>query len=152
MRILGLGFVAFLLMPPASVYAQSVKIEDLVGTWVKSQTPAATLSIRADSTFSFKGRNDFQRWNYLRGDTLSFLKNGACIAGTKTCKSSAGTDYCWDGTSTGSGAAGGDCLRGEPGYAIMLKDQQLTLNALEGTSDSGPEGTYTRIETPKPAP
>ncbi len=111
-----------------------------------------TLIIRADSTF--RSQNDgaahwnsgnYKKWNYLKGDTLALYKNGDCIVGSKTCKSSDGGDMCSDGTSTGSGLTGNDCLRGEPGYKITLKEPYLYVYALNGTTAWWPQGIYKRV-------
>lgn len=175
-----LMFVLVLLLP-VSAHAQAITPADLVGTWERAVTrhvisvgvsptgggpigalmngvaaayDAAnrgggsrqdvteydTLVIRADSTFRFVGRNlknDFKRWNYLRGDTISFIKSDPPYKGDQGISAppcEGGPGYC-----------------GEPGYKITLKDQQLTLTAL-GKTGTWENGTYRRVDTPKPTP
>ena len=76
MRLLGLIITVFLLAHPASASAQSVKLADLVGTWVGKRTDIAkatndTLVLQADSTYKWTGKKQFERWHHLTGDTLS---------------------------------------------------------------------------------
>jgi hypothetical protein len=144
--------------PSPSVPA--VRLADLVGTWRGKNK--VTLSLRADSTFCFASGDGctadstYTRWNYLRGDTLAFQKNGACFDGTRFCRVVDGTIYrypCWDGsTETWGPLTTGKCQKGEPGYQITLQDRQLTLTVLEGTNDAKMQGTYTRVDASPPAP
>lgn len=166
--------VVFGLLFPMSAHAQTVALKDIVGVWtrqvaraevlpfvmgnqsipMKGKTTASdTLSFQADSTFHWgssatlaDGMRQAQHWNYLRGDTLSFSKNGACTttAGGRNCAD------CPEPSVTNKKVPD-ECLHGEPGFKIAVKDQQLILTAVGGTQ-SWEAGTYTRVASPKQNP
>ena len=135
--IVGLAVVLGLALP-VSARAQAVTPGDLVGIWSRGEKRNDTLYIRANGTFTMGGLDltpfgikpedrTYRRWNYLRGDTLSFSPSDS-------------PDAC-------GGEHLGYC--GEPGYKITLKGQQLTVTPLGKT---GPwfSGTYTRVTAKSP--
>ncbi len=127
-------------------------------TWAqfeKDMNAADTLVIRPDSTYRWAS-GAFNRWNYLKGDTLSLSQNGDCVTGaTQTTKFGSCDAVCWRPATpekpAKNGWGSGECFRGEPGYRIVLKDQHLFLLLLDGTTGEE-QGIYRRVDTPKPTP
>jgi hypothetical protein len=79
MRLLGPLVVVAVLLLPAPVDAQSVKLADLVGTWKGGEvdstgkiTRADSVTFRADSTSNWNNPKNFERIQYLKGDTIAF--------------------------------------------------------------------------------
>jgi len=101
MKLLSSLVIGLVLLLPAPARAQSIKLTDLVGTWVGGRADSTgttakvtndTLVFRADSTYRMLGIKQYERWHHLTGDTLS--------------------------------------LGGGPGYKLTLKDQQLSWTGL----------------------
>lgn len=85
MRFSGSLVVLTLLLPEVAG-AQSVKAADFTGTWVMGGPGGGydTLVIRPDSTYRWgatavRSDSQYTRWNYIKGDTISFQADGACI-------------------------------------------------------------------------
>jgi hypothetical protein len=101
--------------------------------WFDPRIPFITAEALQGGGLFNRGPPKAQRWNYLRDGILSFYKNGPCVDGTKICKTPEGRNLCREPDTPESPGKSGlvtfDCLRGEPGYKITLKDQPAHLNS-----------------------
>ena len=105
MRLGSVVLSALLLLPPASVYAQSPKLADLVGAWLGTYD---SLIVQPDSTFA---------WRLLRGDSGStgqrFTRRLQAMKGDTIIFASA--------------------IRPDS-YLVKLSDEVLTMTAIGGSN------------------